>query len=268
MWGKARKLRAALAPLAAAIDGEFSDGAISGSYRGFAVQARPHRGYPIKYASAGVQGGGAPEPVNMLQVVLTGVGGSQVWHCQSSASSYLQDLTSRFTSGPLLNRFAPGQFKFQGVDTLNDSMERMGEKLVKHLGMPMSANADPALQERLIAAGLFDELEALRLGGHPYLPKVQFVPGARSLAAQYLQSGAFARGRPAVEERLRAAGMGDYESLMAAKLAEAEKKSPGRLELDVEAGRAEVLGEPQFREVLAHAAQIAQINAEVNRPAE
>jgi hypothetical protein len=34
------------------------------------------------------------------------------------------------------------------VDTLNDSFERMGEKLVKRLRMPIEANADPALRER------------------------------------------------------------------------------------------------------------------------
>jgi hypothetical protein len=44
--------------------------------------------------------------------------------------------------------------------------------------MPMKANADPAQQERLVTAGLFVELDALRGVGHLHLPKVKFRPGA------------------------------------------------------------------------------------------
>lgn len=67
----------------------------------------------------------------------------------------------------------------------------------------MAANADPELQERPVAAGLFDELAALRLGPHPYLPKVQFIPGARELAEQvYMRSELFSRMQPAIEKRL------------------------------------------------------------------
>ena len=50
----------------------------------------------------------------------------------------------------------------------------MGEELVERLRMPVRANADPALQERLVTAGLFGELDALRCGGNPYLPRVEF----------------------------------------------------------------------------------------------
>jgi hypothetical protein len=144
MWLKARKMNALVAPLAPVIDGQPDDGRLKGSYQGYAVEAWPHSGYPIDYLSGTSYGSVGPEPVDMLRVVLSGVSGSQFWHCQSSASSYLQDLTSRFTAGPLLDRFKPGEFKFEGVDTLHDSMERMGEKLVKRLGMPVKANADPA----------------------------------------------------------------------------------------------------------------------------
>lgn len=216
MWLRTRKVNALLAPLAPVIDGDTSDGRVKGSYRGYAVEAWPHSGYPIKYLTSGPRASVGPEPVHMLRVVLAGVSGSQFWHCQSSASSYLHDVSSRFTSGPVLKRFEPGEFKFQGVDNLNESVERMGEKLVKGLGMPIHANADPALQERLIAAGQFEELDALRLGGHPYLPKVEFLSGGRA---------------------------------------------------HVEAGEAKVLGEHEFRELIEHAARIAQINADVNQPA-
>jgi hypothetical protein len=268
MWRKKQKLNGLLAPLAPLVDGETADGRLKGSYRGFAIEAWPHSGYPIDYIASAVQGSVGPEPADMLRVVLTGLPGSQFWRCQSAASSYAHDLASRFTAGPLLNRFKPGEFKFEGVDTLNDSVERMGERLVKQLGMPVKAQADPALQQRLIAAGLFDELDALRFGGHPYLPKAEFFPGGRALAELYMQSPAFARGQPAIEERLRAAGYSDYRSMMEARMGEIEAKNPGRLEFDVEAGKAKVPDAEQFRELLEHAVRIAQINADVNQPAE
>jgi hypothetical protein len=69
--------------------------------------------------------------------------GSQFWHCQSSASGALHDIASRFTAGQALQRFKPGEFKFEGADRLNDWGERMGEKLARRLGMAMTANADP-----------------------------------------------------------------------------------------------------------------------------
>jgi hypothetical protein len=202
----------------------------------------------------------------MLHVTLAGVAGNQTWHCQSAASSHLQDLTSRFTAGQVLARFKPGEFKFEGADRLNEAMERTGEKLVSALRMPLKSNADPALQERLIAAGLFDELDALRLGAHPYLPKVQFLPGASALTEQvYMQSGLLARMQPGVEERLRAAGMADFKSLWEEKVREAEARDPGRLELDIEAGADRALTPEQFRDMLEHAVRIADINRAVNQ---
>jgi hypothetical protein len=266
MWPKTRKLNALLAPLAPVIDGQTSDGQLKGSYHGYAVEARPHSGYPISYRSSGVQGAVGPEPVHMLRVVLVGVPGYQFWCCQSSASSPLQDLASKFTAGPLLGRFKPGEFRFEGVDTLKESVARMGEKLVERLGMPIAANADPALQERLIAAGLFAELDSLRWGGHPYLPKAEFSPGGRALGELYMRTGAFTRSRPAVEERVRAVGLPDYQSLLEAHIGEIEAEHPGRLEVDVEAGKDKVPGAARFRDLLEHAVQIAQLNADVNQP--
>ena len=255
MWLKTRKVNALLAPLAPLIDGTAADGRLKGTYAAYAVEAWPHSGYPIDNLSHGLYGTAGPEPVNMLRVVLSGVGGRQFWHCQSSASSYLQDLTSRFTAGPLLSHFRPGEFKFEGVDTLKESVERTGERLVKRLGMPVAANADPALQERLIAAGLFGELDALRFGSHPYLPRVEFLAGGRAMAELYLNSPVFER----------AAGLRDYRSLIEARMQEMEEQNPGRLELEVEAGRSKMLSADQFRELLEHAVRIAQISSEVNR---
>jgi hypothetical protein len=71
--------------------------------------------------------------VNILQATLARVAGHQAWHCQSSAGA-VHDLASRFTAGRVLERFEPGAFKFEGVDTLNDAFERMGAKLVSRLG--------------------------------------------------------------------------------------------------------------------------------------
>ena len=265
---KTRKLNGLLAPLAPVVDGAVSDGRLTGTYRSIAVEAWPHSGYPIEYIASAVQGSTGPEPVDMLRVLLSGMTGNQFWCCQSVASSWGHDLASRFTSGPALNRFKPGEFKFEGVDALKESKERMGEKLVERLGMPVKAQADPALQQRLIAAGLFGELDALRLGGHPYLPRAEFFPGGRALVELYMRSPAFERGRPAIEQRLHASGLGDYRSRLEAKMGEIEAKNLGRLELDVEAGVGKVPGAEQFREVLEHAVRIAQINADVNQPAE
>jgi hypothetical protein len=263
MWLKTRRLNALLAPLGAVIGGEASDGCVRGTFGGYSIRAHPHAGYPIAYLSG--DSSLPPESVNMFQVTLAGVQGSRTWHCQSSAGGTLHDVASRFTSGRLLEHFPRGAFRFEGVDHLHESTERMGEKLVKRLGMPITANADPALQQRLVAGGLFDELDALRWGGHPYLPKAQFIPSARHLADQAgMTARMLERTRPALEERLSASGLPDFESLVEAKLREAEGQDPGRLVLDVEAGSAKLPSADRFRELLERATHIAQINAEAN----
>jgi hypothetical protein len=229
------------------------------------VEVQPHSGYPIKYLDTASDGGVPPADVNMLRVTLAGVAGSQSWHCQSSASGALHDIASRFTAGQALRRWTPGEFKFEGADRLNDWGERMAGKLVHRLGMAVTANAGPALQQRLVAAGLFGELDELRWGGHPYLPKAQFIPGGGELAKQANMDALLARAQPTVEERLRAAGTADYRSLVEAKMREAEYMFPGRLTLEVEAGKARVPPAERFRGLLEHAVRIAQINAAVNQ---
>jgi hypothetical protein len=264
MWLKTRRLNALLAPLAAVIGGEASDGCLTGGFGGYAIAAHPHAGYPIAYLAG--NSSLPPESVNMFQVTLAGVPGSRAWHCQSSAGGALHDVTSRFTSGRLLERFTGGEFRFEGVDHLHEATERMGEKLVRRLGMPITANADPALQQRLVAAGLIEALDALRWGGHPYLPKAQFIPSARHLADHAgMTARMLDRARPALEARMSAAGLPDFESMVEAKLREAEAQDPGRLVLDVEAGSGKVPSADSFRELLERAVHIAQINREANR---
>jgi hypothetical protein len=266
MWLQTRKKNALLAPLVEVVDGQTSDGRLKGVFAEYAVEAWPHSGFPIKYVSSASYGSVGPKPVNMLRVVLAGVAGRQSWHCQSSASSYLQDLTSRFTAGPVLKRFKPGQFKFEGVDTLNDGFERMGEKLTKRLGVPIAANADPALQERLVEAGLFDVLEELRSGGHPYLPKAAFTPPASEIARQIYTPARLARLEAAAGDKLRDAGYADLQSLMTTRIKEADQETPGALELDVEMGKERVPTPEEFREVLDRAVRIAELNVKANPP--
>jgi len=146
---------------------------------------------------------------------------------------------------------------------VKESVGRVYGKLLGPL-MPISTAVDPALHERLIASGLFAELDALRWGGHPYLPKVEFYPGGRALGERFLRTSAVERHRPALERRARAAGL-DYESLLEAHIREVEEDTPGRLELDVEAGKDRVPGAARFRELLGHLVRIAQINAEANQ---
>ena len=62
-----------------------------------------------------------------------------------------------------------------------------------------------------------------------------------------------------------AAGAADYRSLVEAKMREADDRLPGRLTLEVEAGKARVQPAERFRGLLEHAARIAQMNAAVNR---
>jgi hypothetical protein len=73
---------------------------------------------------------------------------------------------------------------------------------------------------------MFDELGALRWGGHPYLPKASFFPPGSELARAYEHSPAFDRVEPAATERLRAAGLGDLESLIDERLHELDTNAP------------------------------------------
>jgi hypothetical protein len=265
MWLKRRRTNALLEPLVPVIGGEVVDGLLRGSYQRYGVEARPHTGFPI-FIATGLQGAERPPQVDMFQLTLTGVAGRSVWQCQSSPGSAVAAAASVLTTGPLLGHFGPGEFRFEHVDTWGDSAAKLGEKFGRALGVEAPATADRELQERLVAAGLFDELTALRWGPQAYLPKVVFAPPGHELVQAYARSAAFARGAPEVNERLRAAGMPDLGSLIEARMSDLEARAPGRLVVDVEAAKERVPAAERFRELLDHAGRIAQINAEVNQP--
>jgi hypothetical protein len=266
MWTKTRRINRLLGPLASMIGGTVANGEVIGSYAGYGVEARPHRGFPIQQVPTGQPN--PPGQVDMLRLTLTGVRGRAIWHCQSSAGSLLQDAVSRFTGGRLLRGFQPGEFKFERVDFMREAGERKGAKLARAFGVPIDHTPDDELQERLIASGLFDELSALRWGAHPYLPKAEFTPPASELVHLYKHSPAFARVEPKMTERLRTAGLPDLDSLLEQRMADAAASSPGKLVIDVEVGNAKVPSPERFRELLDHAVRIAQINAQANPPSQ
>jgi hypothetical protein len=264
MWLKTRRTNGLLAPLAAVISGEVSDGRLRGSYGGYSVDADPRRTYPIETGSPACYGGTGPALVNTFRVVIGGALGRTRWTCQSSAGSLLHGTASEFTAGPLLRAFKPGEFKFEGVDRLAEGAAAVWTGMVKRLGVPVPPAADQELQERLVAHGLFEELEALRWGAHPYLPKVAFTPPASELARDIYTPEILARVGPAVEQKLRAAGYSDFESLLASRIKEADQEDPGRLELEVEMGKEQVPTPERFREMLEHAVAIAELNGKAN----
>ncbi len=266
MWLQTRtgRITRLLAPLAEVVGGEATKGVLIGRYSGYEVEARPRRGFPL--SSPGTGSANPPGQVDTFKLGLSGVPGRAVWHCQSSVGSLVQDAVSRFAAGRLLRPFQPGEFKFAGVDTLRDAHEKRGAKLTKAMGVPIDFTPDKELQDRLIAAGLFDELSSLRWGAHPFLPKAEFTPPASELVHLYKHSPAFAWVEPKVTERLQAAGLLDFESVLDQRMAEADASSPGKLVLEVEVGKAMVPSPNQFRELLDHAMRIAQINVQANPP--
>jgi hypothetical protein len=203
--------------------------------------------------------------VDMLQVILSGAAGGVPWQCQSSASSVLQDAVSRLTSGRLLRSFPPGEFTFEGPEHSRHGSGRLAERLTAALGAPPRA-APAELQERLIAAGLFDELQALRWGSQPFLPKAAFTPSGSEQAHLYRHSPAFTRIEQRMSERLRAAGVPDHESMLDQRAEQMGDSAPGCLMFEVEVGRARVPGPERFRELLEHAVRIADINRHANPP--
>jgi hypothetical protein len=265
MWLKGKRTNALLQPLSAVIAGEVAGGGVTGVYEGYGVEARPRTDFPLEHPPTGKAYRQAGD-VDMLRVILTGVGGKARWVCQSSPGSLLQDAVSRMTSGRMLRSFRPGEFSFEGVDRQRESLERLGAGLTKALGAPVQMTPDPELQERLIGAGLFEQLSALRWGPHPFLPKAEFTPPGREMAHRFMESPAFARMEPKVSERVRVAGLPDYETLMKQRMAEVDASAPGRLLLAVEVGKARVPTPERFRELLDAAVRIAEINLRANPP--
>jgi hypothetical protein len=129
--------------------------------------------------------------------------------------------------------------------------------MFKRVGIPVPAKADEALQQRLIAAGLFDELARLRWGSHPYLPKASFNPHAQVLGQANLEGF-----QQQMKEALRARGHGEYESALDDHIRATTEQHPAEIALEVEIGKPKVPTGEQFRELLDVAVQIAHINAE------
>lgn len=265
MWLKTRRTTPKLEALATVIAGSASHGQLTGSYEGHAVEARPRRANPVEPTGKPIQGA-EPRGIDTFWVTLHGVAGHSVWHSQSSPSSLLQQAVSQFTTGPLLRRFAPGEFKFGDADPVREAHERMGGKVVTLLGVPIAATPDKAVQERLIAAGLFEELAGLRWGPHPYMPKAAFFPPVHELAQDYLRPPAFARVEPRANERPAGNEPSGFRIAAREHMKEADPLAPGRLVVEVEAGKERVPSPERFGELLGRMARISQINADATTP--
>jgi hypothetical protein len=156
----------------------------------------------------------------------------------------------------VLRAFRSGEFKFGGVDVRSEAASTAWTGLIQRLGIPAhDATADREVQQRLIDAGLFDELSALRWGGHPYLPKAAFTPPARELVGEWNRSGSLDRAQP-------------LQAALYRRIGELDAKSPGHLAVQVEIGKAQVPSVERFRTLLEAAVRIAQLNSQANPPSD
>lgn len=266
MWSRARRSNVLLEPLAAVVGGQVSDGRITGTYEGFGVEAHTWKGSPT-HGSAGVAQASPVEPAgttHMLRLTLAGAAGGAMWRCRSSPSSLAQDLASRLTAGRLLESFRPGEFRFE-----DPKSRPVGGKIAGKLAelmMGSVADTPEHVQQALIAAGLFEELSALRWGPEPYLPMAAFMPSAGEMAHARATSPGFARYEARLTERLRAAGMPGLESVIEQQMDELDQATPGQLEFDVQVPRGDVPSAEQFAELLRRTARIAEINRAANPP--
>jgi hypothetical protein len=259
-----RKARAEalLAPLASTVEGTITDGRLRGIFDAYAVEAWPEKDQPIPdpYGAYSHTGGSSVRPgpdVNVLRLKLAGVPGREFWECSSYPTLPSQLVPLNITR--LAYRLVRTEFKFP-EHALNEAASGAWSGLIKRLGIPVPTTvADEALQERLVAAGLFEELSRLRWGSHPYLPKASFNPHAQALGQAEWEAL-----RLQMKEGLRARGYGEYELAIDEKVEAAGAQNPGEVALEVEVGRDKVPTGARFRELLDAAVRIAQINAEAN----
>jgi hypothetical protein len=267
-WRKRGRAGAMLAALAPVIGGEVCDGrsltkaslgtdaplgtklGVRGTYQGYLVAAWPKRQYPGPPVTGDPHRN--PPQVNIFEIALVGVSGRQLWQCQS---------------WPSANPLAAPSFKFGGGEWLTGKLAALG-------AMGSLPVADAALKERLVAAGLFDELSLLR-GSHrrsgfygasaeaaAYLPKVRYTPSGRAMA-----QAQFARMQGAINERLSAQGHPELEPLLEERFRASWAEDPGgRLHCEVELSDEPVPAVERFRELLDHLLRLAQINVEANPP--
>jgi hypothetical protein len=128
------------------------------------------------------------------------------------------------------------------------------------------------MEQRLVSAGLFEQLSQLRWGRNHFLPKSKFIPPSRETSADFMDSSFFAALEAAVDrspklsEQLQAAGQADLRSAMAASFQTDEAQNPGKLTCEVEIRDDTVPTLERFRELLDCAVRIAEINAQANPP--
>lgn len=234
-WARRRvaRLDAMLAALAPLIGGTVSGGRLHGTYHSYRVETWPERKDPSPSSD------GTPMPkTNVFNVRLTGVPGRQYWLCRSS---------------PSLNPFARPGFEITGG------------------ALPWPA-PDRALNERLRAAGLIEEVSRLGRASNAWLPRVSFLPSAQSsFLAQARSLGYLRRPDGPLQERLDAA-----QSALADQFGEStrfpgpdatphEQRASDTLMCEVEMLGSQVPTQEQFRKLLDQAVRLAQINAEANR---
>jgi hypothetical protein len=212
-----RRRDVGLARLSPTVSGTVSskDGRLRGTYRGYAVEAWAAQVEP------GPSSEHTPTFVDVFFLQLGGVAGREAWQC---------------ASWPRLKPFAPPEFKF----------DFGGPPLLPGFGKIVDiSDHDPALEERLRAAGLTEAIESLGRESNPFLPEARYMPVWRWQNPAQLRD---------VAAQLPA-------------LAASPHETKGALMCEVEMRGGPVPSPERFRELLDHAVRIAQINAEAN-PAE
>jgi hypothetical protein len=212
-----RSSHVGLERLSPAVSGTVSskDGRLRGTYRGYAVEAFAAQVEP------GPSSEHTPTFVDVFYLQLGGVPGREAWQC---------------ASWPRLKPFAPPEFKF----------DFGGPPLLPGFGKIVDvSDHDPALEERLRAAGLAEAIERLGRESNPFLPEVRYIPVWRWKNPTQLRD---------VGAQLPA-------------LAKLPHETNGALVCQIEMRSGPVPSIERFRDLLDHAVRIAEINAEAN-PAE
>ena len=256
------RAEALLAPLASSVAGTLSDGHLHGRFQGYGVEAWPDKHQPIPDPGGTGLSGSAPAmgpDMEVFRVKLSGVWGEKFWECGSTPTLASQAVPLNI--GKFLYRFVRTEFGFS-LDKRRELAAGAWMGMFRRMGLPVPVQADEALQQRLIAAGLFDELARLRWGSHPYLPKASFNPHAQILGQADVEGF-----QQQMKEALRARGHGEYESAVDDHIRATTEQHPAEIALEVEIGRAKVPSAVRFRELLEVAVRIADINAEAQAQA-
>jgi hypothetical protein len=211
---KSRK-ESALTPLAPLVGGTVSDGRLKGTHEGYTVEAWSERHDPYGSSDAS-----RATEVDVFYLTLAGVPGRQYWF---------------FRPRPQL--FAAPEFHFEGVFDRPSRLDAMFATVTGY------SAPDAALEERLRAAGIIEEISHLGSRDSGYFPVVGFVP-------------------PVPRKSL--------EQMPASVLAQAASQDPatlsGGLRLEIEMDTGKVPTPEGLRALLDGAMRVARINAEANPP--